>query len=130
MIRFHTESTLSLYLFLSPYPFSYSCNLIYILLDTTFYREYPEYHFHFLSYDRVEYLDLKSTKSVTESADFTQEFIYSIANLFLSVDGADYFLGSLTSSWCTMTNILQRTRGDGGTEFLSVDSGSVYSACF
>ena len=99
-------------------------------------RDNPGYRFYYLSYGRVEYLDLAVETSQTHApdgtlvVDFTHEFLYSLANLFVAVDGASGYVGSLSSSWCTTTNVLQRTRGDAGFDFLSVDRGSSYSVCF
>ena len=53
-----------------------------------------------------------------------------MANLAVSVDGADGFVCTLSSSWCSLTLMLERTRGDGGYDFQSVDSGSQYTTCF
>lgn len=120
------------------FPFHSFVPFLYItLFHTSFfysyitqYREYPEYNFFFLSYNRVEFLNLKETEKITPDADYVSELIFSFANLFIAVDHADFFVGSLTSSWCAMMNVLQRTRGDGGSDYLSVDGGSAHTACF
>jgi hypothetical protein len=78
----------------------------------------------------VEYLYL----DVSERGDFTyqdyvSEFIYSMANLYVSVE-AQGFVGTLTSNWCALIEHLERTRGDGGAEYYSVDRGSAHTVCF
>jgi hypothetical protein len=46
--------------------------------------------------------------------------IPSFANLFLAIQ-ADGFIGTSSSNWCRMINDLQKTRGDGGKEYLFLD---------
>ena len=43
---------------------------------------------------------------------------------------ADGFVGSLSSNWCAMIMHLERTRGDGGFDYHSVDIGSAFTSCF
>ena len=91
---------------------------------------YPEYNFYFLKYDRMEILDfVDSRQDPLYKQDFVDEFVYSMANLFVAVE-ANAFIGSLSSNWCILINYLQRTRGDGGEDYLSVDGGTTYSVCF
>jgi hypothetical protein len=78
----------------------------------TLIREYPRYNFYYLSFNRTEYLDLKAEESIYEGVDYIKEFLYSLTSLYIAVDGAMGYIGSYTSSWCTMMNVLQRTRGD------------------
>lgn len=52
-----------------------------------------------------------------------------MSNLAISIE-ADIFLGTLTSSWCIMIHGLQRTRGDGGRDYHSLDRGSAYTVCY
>ena len=60
-----------------------------------------------------------------------REFLYSLANLYISVDGASGYVGTLSSSWCSMIYMLERSRGDGGYDYLSVGTtGSAYAKCF
>ena len=82
-------------------------------------ERFPEYTFHALEYDRIE--------TDVGGSDPWNEFVASFANLYLSVQ-ADVFVGSLSSNWCRLVNELQRTRGDGGTEYWSVDV-SQYNKC-
>jgi hypothetical protein len=93
-------------------------------------REYPEYRFHFLRYSRYEYLDLglKYPKEYLRT-DFVREMVLSLANLFVATE-AQGFVGSLSSNWCAMIMHLERTRGDGGFDYLSVDTGSAFTSCF
>ena len=99
---------------------------------------YPQYNFYHLSYQRIEYLYLGAeTPYHTQeegghnvTIDYVKEFIYSLANLHVAVDGADGYVGTLSSSWGVLINVLQRTRGDGGFDFLSADEGSSFSSCF
>ena len=103
-------------------------------------QSYPTFTFYYLAYPRVEYLDLSANSTLhisideknnqTVRTDYPSEFLYSMANLYLASDGASGYVGSLSSSWCSLINALQRTRGDGGYDYLSVDSGSSYSICF
>jgi hypothetical protein len=60
---------------------------------------------------------------------FVSEFLYSMANLYVAIE-ADGFVGTLTSNWCTMIHHLERTRGDGGYEYFSMDYGSAFTTCF
>ena len=69
-------------------------------------------------------------KESGSTTDYIYELIYSFANLYIAADGADAFVGSLSSSWCSMMNVLQRTRGDGGVDYLSADHGSKFTSCF
>ena len=57
------------------------------------------------------------------------EFIASFANLIISIQ-SDAFIGSLTSNWCRLIHELERTRGDAGTDYFSVDTGSQFSRCY
>jgi hypothetical protein len=66
---------------------------------------------------------------VEKDIDFVEEFVMSMANLYISIH-ADFFVGTLTSSWCSLINSLQRTRGDGGIDYNSLDYGSSYTVCF
>ena len=58
---------------------------------------YPEYRFYHLAYPRLEYLVLWDGDNAMRQ-DFVGEMVYSLANLFVSVE-ADGFVGSLTSNW-------------------------------
>ena len=89
-------------------------------------KEYSDYNFFFLDYHRVERMNLRETDA---SIDYVHELVYSFANLYIAVE-ADFFVGSLTSSWCVLIHQLERTRGDGGVDYLSVDVGSQYTSCF
>ena len=86
----------------------------------------PDYNFFFLDYNRVEQMDLQV---IDPSIDYVHELVYSFANLYVAVE-ADSFVGSLTSSWCVLIHQMERTRGDGGADYLSVDLGSQYTSCF
>lgn len=86
---------------------------------------FPEYKFYYLQYHRYEYVH-----SVDQSRiQFADDFIFSMANLFVSIR-AEYFLGTLSSSWCQLINMMQRTRGDGGHDYDSIDNGSQFTVCF
>lgn len=87
---------------------------------------YPEYTFYYINYDRIEFLELPRIDS---NIDYTREFAMSLTNLFVASE-ADYFIGSLTSSWCVLIEQLERTRGDAGSEYWSVDKGSQFTSCF
>ena len=89
-------------------------------------EEYPEYSFYYLHYDRVQDLNLGV---VDPSIDYVQEFLLSFTNLYIAIE-ATAFVGSLTSSWCVLIHQLERTRGDGGADYWSVDIGSQYTSCF
>ena len=103
-------------------------------------QSYPTYIFYYLAYPRIEYLDLTANSTIhvsfdetnkqTIRTDYPSEFLYSMANLYVASDEASGYVGSLSSSWCGLINALQRTRGDGGYDYLSVDRGSSYSICF
>lgn len=77
------------------------------IIDTLI-RGYPHYNFYYLSYNRTEYLDVQAENSVHEGTDYIKEFMYSLTSLYIAVDGAMGYIGSYTSSWCTMLNVLQR----------------------
>ena len=87
---------------------------------------YPSYTFYYIDYERIS--DLKLSQ-VYSTIDYVEEFFFSFANLYVSIE-ADHFVGSLTSSWCMLIHELERTRGDGGTDYWSVDIGSQYTSCF
>jgi len=93
--------------------------------------DYPDYNFYHLAYPRLEYLDLSLliSQEVQVNQDFVGEFVFSMANLYVSSE-ADGFVGTLTSNWCTMIEQLERTRGDGGADYWSIDKGSAFSSCF
>jgi hypothetical protein len=61
--------------------------------------------------------------------NFMQDFVMSLTNLHIA-SRADMFIGTLSSSWCMMINFMQRTRGDGGWDYHSMDKGSAHSICF
>ena len=95
-----------------------------------FFSEYPQYRFHFLNFRRLEYLDLGlKDPNVYCRTDYIYEFLMSMANLYVAAE-AYGFVGSLTSNWCAMIMHLERTRGDGGYDYLSVDRGSAFTTCF
>ena len=52
-------------------------------------------------------------------------FMLSMANLYIATE-AEFFVGPLSSSWCATVNYMQRTRGDAGTDYHSVDMVSSY----
>lgn len=97
----------------------------------------PEYRIHYLDYPRVEFLNLTHTprkRSDELSFDeaelsFAQEFLFSLANLAVAVE-AHGFVGTLSSNWCVLIDHLQRTRGDGGYDYFSLDLGSFFSTCY
>ncbi len=65
-----------------------------------YFRYYPEYHFHYLQYERLEYLDLgmDSADRVHESTDYVAELLFSLANLHVASE-ADGFIGELCTVW-------------------------------
>eukprot|EP01041_Mallomonas_annulata_P001297 gene1297-2509_t len=85
---------------------------------------YPDFNFYHIEYPRIEYLSLSG--EVVTYQNYTSEFIYSLANLHVSVE-ADAFIGTLTSNWCILIHHLERTRGDGGYEYFSLDGGSAFN---
>lgn len=89
-------------------------------------KSYPEVEFYYLEYNRIEHMDLRV---IEDSVDYPMELMLSFANLYIAIE-ATVFVGSLTSSWCMLINQLERTRGDGGTDYWSVDVGSQYTTCF
>ena len=104
----------------------------------TLIREYPEYIFYYLDYSRVITLSLSTLMDIddididSDSAyiDYRYEFIYSLANLYSTID-ASGFVGSLTSNWCSVIQYMELTRGDGGTPYHSLDrTGSTYTPCY
>lgn len=96
-------------------------------------NSFPDYRFHFLRQRRYEMLDLSgdngNISSKKDAIDYSSEFLFSMANLFVATE-ATGFVGTLSSNWCVMINHLQRTRGDAGYDYLSVDKGSAFSTCF
>ncbi len=76
---------LSNYLPICLFYFDKSCN-----------RKYPSYNFYHLKYDRFEVLDFNNLD--TANPTFIDDFIHSMANLFISIE-ADAFVGALTSHW-------------------------------
>jgi hypothetical protein len=101
----------------------------YIIHELT--RLYPDYRFHFLHYDRVQILNVRAGKHDNNATmtDYVSEMLYSMANLYVAVE-ADGFVGTLSSSWCLAIEYLERTRGDGGLDYYSMDRGSAFSSCF
>eukprot|EP00388_Colpodella_angusta_P042617 GDKK01056877.1.p3 GENE.GDKK01056877.1~~GDKK01056877.1.p3 ORF type:complete len:117 (-),score=3.15 GDKK01056877.1:57-407(-) len=94
--------------------------------------EYPEYRFHVLHYPRKEFLDLGLAHqhiAYHQSTDYVDEMLFSLANLYVASE-AQGFVGTLSSNWCTMIMHLERTRGDGGYEYYSMDEGSAHTTCF
>jgi hypothetical protein len=94
-------------------------------------RNYPEYRFHYIRYNRIEYLNVSMSVYDHEAAakTFNYEFLNSMANLYVASE-ASGFIGTLTSNWCTMIQHLERTRGDGGYDYYSMDRGSAFTTCF
>lgn len=83
-----------------------------------------------LRYDRIEYLNVTAqAQDVRQQNYFISEFLYSMANLYVATE-ADAFVGTLTSNWCAMIHQLERSRGDGGADYYSMDGGTAFSACF
>lgn len=87
-------------------------------------RSYPDYSFKSFNYSRIE----TTVAGIRGAVANNNEFIASFANLVVAIQ-ANFFVGSLSSNWCRLIHELERTRGDGGFEYLSVD-GSQYSRCF
>ena len=85
-------------------------------------QQYPGIAFFHFSYQRIE-----ESHAVGEQR--RTEFVASFANLFVSVQ-ADAFVGTLTSNWCRLIHELERSRGDAGVDYMSVDRGSAYTQCF
>ena len=86
---------------------------------------YKDYNFYQLNYTRTQNLALWE---IYPEMDYVYEFILSIANLYVAVE-ADGFIGTLTSNWCIVIQSLEHTRGDGGSTYHSMDTGSSYSMC-
>lgn len=80
--------------------------------------------FYTFNYTRLE----ANNPGTLRKRNAVDEFIASFANLYVAMH-ADAFVGSLTSNWCRLIHEMERTRGDGGREYLSVD-GSQFSRCF
>ena len=89
---------------------------------------YPMYRFYFLDYTRTETLKLDHNMK-DPTMDYAYEMLFSLANLYVAVE-AYGFVGTLTSNWCYLIMELERTRGDGGSDYNSVDLGSSMSVCF
>jgi len=91
---------------------------------------YPSYRFHYLQYPRLEFLDL-GLDFVDRGVvmDWVDEFMFSMANLYVASE-ADAFVGTLSSNWCMMILHLERTRGDGGFDYHSLDVGSPHTTCY
>lgn len=87
-------------------------------LISDIYILYPNYQFY--------YLLTSNLKSDDNSFD---SFLYSIASLEISTKGKT-FIGNLNNGWDNLINIFQRTRGDGGYDYYSINSTtSSYSIC-
>jgi len=92
----------------------------------TLVRDYERYTFYFIDYPRQEKLSLRNSQNEFNYAD---EFAFSMANLYVAVH-AQGFVGTLTSNWCSLIMEMERTRGDGGSDYMSLDHGSSMSVCF
>ena len=91
---------------------------------TSLSQRYPNTSFAWIKYDRIE---TNGPGSLTNGAQ-EREMIASMANLYVAVQ-ADFFVGSLSSNWCRLIHELERTRGDAGYDYYTVDS-SQHSQCF
>ena len=97
-------------------------------------KAYPSYRFFYLDYERVQHLPLGNDSLEGEFAssrfpvDWSYEFIYSFANLYVATE-AQGFVGTLSSNWCTLIMELERSRGDGGGDYHSLDRGSSMTSC-
>lgn len=89
-------------------------------------HQYPGYNFFLLAYPRQEKLMLYDK---VVDFDYADEFLYSMANLYAATH-AQGFVGTLTSNWCALIMEIERTRGDGGSDYASLDQGSSLSVCF
>ena len=90
-------------------------------------RDNPDLRFYFIDYHRIEKLEVYRRRA---EVDYAQEMVFSMANLWVAAE-ADAFIGTLTSNWCQMILGLERTRGDGGFDYQTVDgTGSSFTACF
>lgn len=63
------------------------------------------------------------------AGNFVNELMMAMANLYVASE-ADGFVGTLSSNWCMMIHHLERTRGDGGFDYYSMDAGTVFTLCF
>lgn len=86
--------------------------------------QHPETNFAWIKYNRIEENSPGSLKNGAQE----QEMIASMANLYVAAQ-ADFFVGSLSSNWCRLIHELERTRGDAGYDYYTVDS-SQHSHCF
>merc|ERR1712127_583411 len=82
-------------------------------------RNYPQYSFYFLDYTRTVQLQLGNSPA---KFDYHNEFLFSMANLYVA-STAQGFIGTLTSNWCYLIMEFERTRGDGGMDYQSIDLG-------
>ena len=82
--------------------------------------DFPDFNFYFTRFERNTHLHTSLKEG--HVIDYQMDLFMSMSNLFVSIE-ADFFVGTLASGWCQMIYQLERTRGDGGTNYNAVDSG-------
>eukprot|EP00668_Euglena_longa_P047321 GGOE01063170.1.p2 GENE.GGOE01063170.1~~GGOE01063170.1.p2 ORF type:complete len:515 (-),score=116.68 GGOE01063170.1:676-2157(-) len=84
--------------------------------------QYPKHRFHAFKYQRFE------SPSAALGQHAVKEFIASFANLITAMH-ADFFVGTFSSNWCRLLAEMERSRLDGGREYVSLDAPSM-PICF
>ena len=98
-----------------------SLYLILPSLISTIQKLYPTYTYHHLS--PSAFLNNDNSQNSFES------FLYSVATLEVS-SKATTFIGNLHQTWDHLINVIQRTRGDGGYDYHSINSTATsFSIC-
>eukprot|EP00667_Euglena_gracilis_P005993 EG_transcript_6031 len=83
---------------------------------------YPGHRFHAFKYQRFE------SPSHAQGQHAVQEFVASFANLITAMH-ADFFVGTFSSNWCRLIAEIERSRLDGGREYVSLDA-PMMPVCF
>jgi hypothetical protein len=104
----------------------------------TLFSIFADYELHFLAFNHTKTATGGQSKHVDHDGVVLEPFLAQLADVSVAVE-ADFFVGHLASSsteggsgngsgegsgTAELVNMLQRSRGDGGSDFHSLDAGS------
>lgn len=93
------------------------------LLVTSLDRTFADFELHFLVFNHTKQTTGYPKKHTDTAGHIIEPLLTQMADVSVAVE-ADFFLGHLKSPEAEVVNMLQRSRGDGGVDFHSVDAGS------
>lgn len=84
---------------------------------------FADYELHYLAFNHTKKTAGYPNKHTDTAGHFMDPLLTQVADMSVAVE-ADFFFGHLNSRDAEVMNMLQHSRGDGGVDFHSIDSGS------